>query len=134
MHHYPVDIFYEDTDAGGIVYHVNYLKFMERARTTFLREKGLSLAALIDTFGVQFVVRSIQINYEQPARLQQNIVVVTNLTKIGRATLTFTQHVYFDPQDEKTLLCTGEVVIVCTNLQFKPCAIPAVLRELKSET
>mgnify|MGYP002386463008 FL=1 len=78
-HHYPLQIFYEDTDAAGIVYHANYIKYMERARTLLLRQKGLSLAALIDTFGVQFLVRAVNISYEKPVRLQQHITVVTNL-------------------------------------------------------
>lgn len=136
MHHrhhfYPLQIFYEDTDAAGIVYHANYLKFMERARTVFLQEKGLSLPALIGTFGVQFLVRAVSVTYEQPARLQQTITVVTNITKFGKASLVFTQNIYFDPLDVKTMICSGEVAIVCTDLQYKPCAIPAaVLRELK---
>jgi acyl-CoA thioester hydrolase len=131
-HFYPLQIFYEDTDAGGIVYHANYIKFMERARTVLLQEKGLSLPALIDTFGIQFVVRAINITYERPAKLQQNIVVVTDIAKSGKASLTFKQNIYFDPSDANTMICSGEVVIVCTNLQFKPNAIPtSVLRELK---
>ena len=132
VNYYPVKIFYEDTDAAGVVYHANYIKFMERARTILLEEKGLSLPAVIDTFGVQFVVRSVKVSYERPARLQQNIIVATNIIKYGRASLIFSQNIYFDPQDEQTMVCSGEVVIVCTNLQFKPCAIPeALLRELK---
>ncbi|MBN9287772.1 MAG: YbgC/FadM family acyl-CoA thioesterase [Gammaproteobacteria bacterium] len=131
-HHYPLQIFYEDTDAAGIVYHANYIKYMERARTLLLQQKGLSLAALIDTFGVQFLVRAVNISYEKPVRLQQHITVVTNLAKFGRASLTFSQNIYFDPHDMDTMICSGEVVIVCTDLQFKPCAIPAtVLKELK---
>lgn len=131
-HHFPIQIFYEDTDAGGIVYHANYLKFMERARTIFLEEKGLSLPILIDTFGIQFVVQAINITYEQPVRLQQRIIMVTNVTKLGRASLTFRQAAYFNPAEDKTMICSGEAVIVCTNLQFKPCAIPqAILKELK---
>ncbi len=131
-HIYPLQIFYEDTDAAGVVYHANYIKFMERARTTLLQEKGLSLPALIDTFGIQFVVRAVNIVYEQPARLQHNIFVVTEIVNFGKATIIFKQNIYFDPSDAKTMICSGEVVIVCVNLQFKPCAIPAaVLRELK---
>ncbi|MFI4937198.1 MAG: YbgC/FadM family acyl-CoA thioesterase [Candidatus Berkiellales bacterium] len=124
IHHFPVQIYYEDTDAGGIVYHANYIKFMERARTTLLQEKGLSLVALIDTFGIQFVVRSIQINYQQPARLQQTLIVVTKLIDFNKASMTFSQDIYLDPQDVRTMICSGEVIIVCTNLQFKPCKIP----------
>ncbi len=132
-HHYPVHIFYEDTDAAGIVYHANYIKFMERARSTLLQQKGLSLPTLIDTFGVQFVVRAISITYERPATLQQDIIVTTDLVKCGKASMTFRQNVYFDPDDMNTMICSGEVVVVCVNKQFKPCAIPAVVvEELKA--
>ena len=131
-HYFPVQIFYEDTDAGGIVYHANYLKYMERARTTFLANKGFSLTTLIEELGVQFVVRSIFISYAKPVRLQQNIMVVTKVVKSTKTSLTFTQNIYFDPSDEQSMICSSEVVIVCTNAQLKPCAIPpSVLREIK---
>lgn len=131
-HYYPVQIFYEDTDAAGIVYHANYIKYLERARTTLLQQKGLSLPALIDTFGIQFVVRAVNITFEKPAKLQQNIIVSTDLAKQGRASLTFKQNIYFDPSDMDTMICSGEVVVVCVNQQFKPCAIPSeVIKELK---
>jgi acyl-CoA thioester hydrolase len=133
-HYYEIQVFYDDTDALGIVYHANYIKFMERARTVLFQQKGLSLPALVENFGIQFLVRAVKITFEKPARLQQSLVVVTELAKQGKASLTFQQNLYFDPQDPNTMICTGEVVIVCTNLQFKPCSIPkAVLRELKSE-
>ncbi|MGD9591792.1 MAG: YbgC/FadM family acyl-CoA thioesterase [Candidatus Berkiella sp.] len=131
-HYYPVQIFYEDTDAAGIVYHANYIKYLERARTTLLQQKGLSLPALIDTFGIQFVVRAVNITFEKPAKLQQNIIVATNMSKHGKASLVFKQDIYFDPMDMDTMICSGEVVVVCVNQQFKPCAIPSVvIKELK---
>lgn len=134
MHYYPIEIFYEDTDAGGVVYHANYIKYMERARTVMLRDKGLSLTGLLDSYGIHFVVKALHISYEKPARLQQNLTVATKITKYGGASLTFSQSLYFDPADEQSIICTGEIVIVCINLSMKPCAIPAaVLGELKSE-
>ncbi len=133
-HYYPVQIFYEDTDGAGIVYHANYVKYMERARTVLLEEKGFSLPGLKEHYGVQFVVKALDVRYFKPATLQQKLIVVTELSKLGRATLTFTQTLFLDPGDKKTMICSGEVVIVCTNLIFKPCVIPmAVMRELKSE-
>lgn len=129
-HQYPLAIFYEDTDAGGVVYHANYLKFMERARTTWLNDKGLSLPALIDTFGIQLVVHTAHIRYEHVARLQQQLMVVTEVAKLKRASLIFHQSIYLVPHQVR--VCFGEIMVVCTNLQFKPCAIPQpVLRELK---
>lgn len=134
MHYYPVEIFYEDTDAGGVVYHTNYIKYMERARTVYLRDKGFSLITLKESFGIQFVVKHLEVSYERPAKLQQNLTVATKITKYGGASLTFLQSLYFDPTDEQSMICSGESVIVCINLQMKPCAIPAaVLGELKSE-
>jgi len=134
-HHFSLQVFYEDTDALGVVYHANYVKFMERARTVFLQEKGLSLPALIDTFGIQLLVRNLQVSYARPARLLQALTVITEVTKINKASLTFSQNLYFDPSDLNTMICSGEVVVVCTNLDFKPCAIPAaIVRELKSES
>lgn len=123
-HCYSVQIFYEDTDAAGIVYHANYIKFMERARTIFLEQKGLSLPTLIDNFGIQFLVKELKITYEKPARLGQMVTVVTHIDKVGKASLRFAQNIYFDPADPQTMICSGEVVIVCTNKQFKPCGIP----------
>lgn len=133
-HYYPIEIFYEDTDAAGVVYYANYIKYMERARTVMMREKGISLTTLLDTCGIQFVVKTVQVSYEKPARLQQNLTVATKITKYGGASLTFSQSLYFNPADEQSIICSGETVVVCTNLSMKPCAIPAsVLGELKSE-
>jgi len=130
-HYYPVEIFYEDTDAAGIVYHANYLKYMERARTTFLLEKGLRLPSLLETQGIQFVVRSVTIRYEKPVRLQQRFIVATDIVKYNKASMVFSQNSYFDPSNEQTMICSGEVVIVCTNVNLKPCAIPAaIVKEL----
>lgn len=133
-HYYPIQIFYEDTDAGGVVYHANYIKYMERARTVFLQDKGFSLSDLLESYGIQFVVRDLHVTYEKPAKLQQNLTVATKITKYGKASLTFLQSIYFDPMDEQSIICTGEIVIVCINLQMKPCGIPAaVLGEIKRE-
>src|SRR5579872_4994050 len=105
-HYYPVQIFYEDTDAAGIVYHANYLKYMERARTTYLSDKGLSLVNLLKDYGIQFVVQSININYVRPVRLQENLIVVTNIVKYNKASLVFSQNSYFDPSNEQTMICS----------------------------
>jgi len=131
---FPVQVYYEDTDATGVVYHTNYIKYMERARSTLLQQKGLSLPAIIDKFGIQFLVRGIKVDFRQPARLLQSLTVVTRMTKIGRASLVFQHDLYFEPGHEQTMICSGEVVLVCANMAFKPCAIPAdVLKEIKIE-
>lgn len=135
MHIYPIDIFYDDTDALGIVYHANFVKYLERARTMYLQSKGFSLVSFHEMFQKQFVVKRVDIEYFRPVRLQQRIHVSTKVSELSKATLTFDQKIYFDPSDVNTIICTGNVVIVCTNTEMKPCAIPErILRELKSET
>lgn len=124
---YTVRVFYEDTDAAGVVYHANYIKYMERARTMFLEQKGLSLPTLIENFKIMFLVKELKVTYEKPARLGQLINVVTHIEKFGKASLRFVQNCYFDPADAQTMICSGEVVIVCTNLEYKPCGIPAAI-------
>lgn len=133
-HHYPVIVFYEDTDAAGIVYHANYLRFMERARTTYLREKNITLSNLINQHGVQFLVRAVQLSFERPAKLEQNLTVVSKITKLGRASAYFKQTIFLDPHEQDSLVCSGEIVLVCTNLAGEPCAIPeSIVRGLKRE-
>lgn len=134
-HCFALKVFYEDTDVGGIVYHANYVKFMERARTTLLEEKGLSLPTLMQEFGIQFVVRSMQITFFKPARLLEKIFVLTHVIALSKASFSFKQDIRFNPHDEGTIICTGEVNIVCTNLNFKPCGLPKAVRKgLDSES
>lgn len=131
---YEVVVFYEDTDAAGIVYHANYIKYMERARTVFLRQRGLTLKELSEKHHIQFLIRAVNVKFERPAVLEQTLTVVTKITKLGRASIQFSQSIYADPDNPDTLVCTGDVVVVCAdNVQYKPYAIPeAVLGELKA--
>ncbi len=92
-HRFPVRIYYEDTDAGGVVYHANYIKFAERARTEALREAGLNQSLLWDTDNVGFVVRRLSIDYAKPARLDDALTVETSLQEFGKASLTLVQTV-----------------------------------------
>lgn len=92
---FPVRVYWEDTDAGGIVYHANYLKFMERARSDLLRQLGFGQDAQRDREdGVLFVVASLSINYHRGAKLDDDLEVVTRLEKLGRASLIFEQNIY----------------------------------------
>ena len=86
---WPVQVYWEDTDAGGVVYHSQYLNFMERARTEFLRSLGLMQTALRDDLGVLFVVRDIQIRFKKPAKFDDAINVNTQLLNVGRSLLEF---------------------------------------------
>jgi acyl-CoA thioester hydrolase len=92
-HRYAVRVYYEDTDAGGVVYHATYLRFAERARTEALREAGISHGELLKRFALMFVVRHIEVDYVQPARLDDSLVVVTEPLGVGGATVTLRQDV-----------------------------------------
>ncbi|GAA4649128.1 tol-pal system-associated acyl-CoA thioesterase [Kistimonas scapharcae] len=121
----PVRIFYEDTDAGGIVYYVNYLKFMERARTERLRSLGFGQRALLE-HGFMFVVRDAQINYRRSARLDDLVEVTANVIKAGRASLVFQQSVRLEGGE----LCSGRFTIACVDSEsMKPMALPDACRQ-----
>ncbi len=92
-HRYRLRVYYEDTDAGGIVYHANYLRFAERARTEALREAGIPHALLVEAFNRMFVVRRVEVDYALPARLDEELVVVTVPLDVGGATLVLRQDV-----------------------------------------
>ncbi len=92
-HRYAVRVYYEDTDAGGVVYHATYLRYAERARTEALREAGIPHADLLKRFVLMFVVRHIEVDYVRPARLDDSLVVVTEPRAVGGATLTLRQEV-----------------------------------------
>jgi len=120
--HWPVRVYYEDADAGGVVYHSNYLKFMERARTEWLRSLGFEQTELKAKMGVLLVVRRLKLQYRQPARFNDALSVITRLIKVGRSLLEFEQTIYRN----KELLTSATVEVVCVDAeQFKPVSIPA---------
>jgi len=92
-HRYTLRIYYEDTDAGGIVYHANYLRYAERARTEALRAMGIPHADMVGQFNVMFVVRRIEVDYQRPARLDESLTVVTESVAVGGASLVLRQDV-----------------------------------------
>jgi 4-hydroxybenzoyl-CoA thioesterase len=117
----PARVYIEDTDAGGIVYYVNYLKFMERSRTEFLRALGYDKPAILEG-GLLLVVHSATINYRRPARLDDLLQVSAHPAKLGRAYVEFHQQV--SRGDE--VLCEGVIRIACVQAEtMKPCALPA---------
>lgn len=123
---HPCRVYYEDTDAGGIVYYVNYLKFMERARTERLRALGFFQSNLV-LENLLFVVHSSEARYHAPARLDDELKVSAEVTEINRASLRFTQQVRRAADD--LLLCEGQFLIACVRADsLKPRAIPEVLR------
>lgn len=121
----PVRVYFQDTDAGGVVYHANYLNFMERARTEWLRTHGYSNAALMKEFGLVFVVRSFKLDYLKPALLDDLLDVTAQIKDIGRSRISLLQTVRRGDE----LLTEAEVHLVCVSLEsFKPVSVPEVLR------
>jgi acyl-CoA thioester hydrolase len=92
-HRYTLRVYYEDTDAGGIVYHANYLRYAERARTEALRDLGIPHATLVERYKLMFVVRRIKVDYLRPARLDDSLVVLTEPLAVGAASATLRQTV-----------------------------------------
>jgi acyl-CoA thioester hydrolase len=118
---WPVQVYYEDTDAGGVVYHSQYLNFMERARTEFLRNIGFVQTVLKDELGILFVVRDIQIRFRKPAKFDDALKVQTKLLNTGRSLLEFEQNIYRGDEH----LIAAKVEVVCIGAEsFKPVSIP----------
>ena len=123
----PIRVYFQDTDAGGVVYHASYVNFMERARTEWLRERyGYSNAGLMREFGVVFVVRSLRLDYFKPALLDDLLEVTAQIKDVGRSRLTLLQNVRRGDE----VLAEGEVHLVCVSVEsFKPVSVPEVLRK-----
>ena len=128
----PVRIYFEDTDAGGVVYYANYLKFFERCRTEWLREIGHDQADLLRDPGIAFVVRSVSLEYLKPARLDELVSVGLEVEKITKSQIFFRQHIRRANSDTANgwdELINGKVQIVCVNAsQMKITSIPSLLR------
>ena len=123
----PVRVYWEDTDAGGIVFYANYLKFFERARTEWLRSLGIAQSLLRDETGGIFVVSETALKYHQPARLDDELLVTASLTEKGRASLTITQRALMR-NDPARVLCEGSIRIGWVDAAtLKPARIPQTL-------
>jgi len=119
--HWPIRIYYEDTDAGGVVYHTNYIKFMERARTEWLRHLGFEQDELRDNDGVIFAVRSVQVDYFLPAKFNDELCVSSKVTQKGKASISIEQEVL----RSSDMLCKGVIkVATLDDKSFKPRAMP----------
>lgn len=131
---FPTRVYYEDTDSGGVVYYANYLKFMERARTEFLRALGFEQDVLARDDGVIFAVRSVSVDYLQPARFNDLLQVTANITNIGGASLVFEQTIFRDREAHSKPLCTATVKVVCLDARtLRPKPIPErIIAELPS--
>jgi len=123
-HVFPCRVYYEDTDAGGIVYYANYLKFAERARSELLREMGSDNTRLLNDHGVMFAVRDCSVTYREPARLDDALQVHTRILRIGGASFSASQRV----ERSGRLLADMTVRLACLDLQGRPARIPESLR------
>ena len=119
-------IYYEDTDAGGVVYYANYLKFAERARTELLRSKGINQTKLAESQGILFVVKSVNMELKLPARLDDIITIKTEVEEISGARINMKQTLVKSSQD----IAFIDVKVVCINKNFRPQRIP---EEIKSK-
>lgn len=123
---WPVRVYYEDTDTGGVVFYANYLKFFERARTEWLRAIGYSQQALAEQQGLIFVVRSTAVDYLAPARLDDELKLTVVVEQFRNASMTFVQEAWRMQGSAPTLLARGRITIVCVDAgSFRPQAIPA---------
>ena len=122
---WPVRVYFEDTDAGGVVYYANYLKFMERARTEWLRQCGFEQDRLRAEAGVLFVVRSVSLDLRRPARFNDTLLVSCRPTALGRVSVDVMQAVSRDAVE----LATANVRLACVDAErFVPVAIPVPVR------
>jgi acyl-CoA thioester hydrolase len=124
MHNFKVRVYFEDTDAGGIVYYANYLKFIERARTEMLRDLGAPHSGMMQETKTQFVVRKANIEYAKPARLDEELIIRTGMIELGAAQITLQQ----DVMRENTVLASAQINLACVNENGEPCRIPAAIR------
>ena len=131
---YPVRIYWEDTDAGGIVFYANYLKFFERSRTEWLRAAGVGQQQLRELTGGMFVVSDAQLRYHRPARLDDELIVTAQLQESGRASLTIGQQALLKPEQmtdsRPVLLCGGTIRIGWVDATtMRPARMPGFLLE-----
>ncbi len=131
---WPVRVYYEDTDSGGVVYYANYLKFMERARTEWLRKLGFEQDELARDNGIIFVVRSVNVDYYRPARFNDLLRIHTCIAEARGASLIFEQTIRV-AEDSGKPLCQGRIRVACVGVgSLKPRPIPQkVLTEIVSD-
>ena len=132
--HWPLRIYWEDTDAGGIVFYANYLKFFERARTEWLRARGVGQQELRELTGGMFVVSDVQLRYHRPARLDDELIVTAQLQESGRASLTIGQQALLKQEhmtdSRPALLCEGTIRIGWVDAAtMRPARMPGFLLE-----
>jgi acyl-CoA thioester hydrolase len=116
---YPVRVYYEDTDAGGVVYYSNYLNFMERARTEWLRHMGYEQSKLVEQLNVAFVVRRVEVDYLKPAGFDAMLSVHTHIVQLGKVSFTCKQQIKLNDE----MICKGIVKVACVDVSAKKTAL-----------
>ena len=124
-HSFPIRVYYEDTDAGGIVYYANYLKFAERARTEMLRDAGFHHTAMMTAEGIVLAVRRCSAEYMRPAKLDDQLDVTTLVRALGAATIELDQSIRRGAEE----LCQIAVTIACVGRDGRPVRLPAAMRQ-----
>jgi acyl-CoA thioester hydrolase len=125
-------VYWEDTDGGGVVYYANYLKFMERARTEWLRSLGHQQHEIAEKYGFVFAVREAHVNYLKPARLDDDLEVSCVPVAEGRASIRFKQTIRRGDAPNATTIADGEVRVVCVDAKsFRPRALPDFIQNVK---
>lgn len=121
MFKWPVFVYYEDTDAGGVVYHSNYLKFFERARTQWLKALGINQTDLLAQ-DIAFVVKHADIDFRRAAKFEQDLMVESKIVEIKKASLVFHQGLL---DEQGNCYCEGKIIVACVSLsRMRPIAIP----------
>jgi len=128
--YWSVRVYWEDTDAGGIVFYANYLKFFERARTEWLRSRGIEQRLTCVSTGGMFVVSEAKVRYLRPARLDDALLVTSRPVITGQASMTIAQQIFLKTPSEPVLLCDGTIRAGWVNTQtYKPEKIPSFILE-----
>jgi acyl-CoA thioester hydrolase len=122
---WPIRVYYEDTDAGGVVYHSQYLNFLERARTEWLRSLGFDQSVMAKTHQLIFVVRKLSIQYRKPAVFDDAIEIVSSVTAMSRCTITFNQKIM---RNNEMLTETEVEIASIDHHHFRPVAIPEIIK------
>tara|TARA_A100001388_G_C28470149_1_gene357365 strand:- start:203 stop:598 length:396 start_codon:yes stop_codon:yes gene_type:complete len=123
---YVTKIYYEDTDAGGVVYYANYLKFLERARSEAIYSLGLSNKEILEKEGVIIIVKTCNIEYKKPAKLEDEIEIISNIKEVKNSSFKMRQVI----KKKFDIISEADVVLVTVNKKGKPVRIPSILKKL----
>jgi len=128
---WPVRVYYEDTDAGGVVFYANYLRFLERARTEWLRQYGFEQDQLRKELNIVFAVRAVDIQYLKPARFNEQLNVSVENIQLKQASMAMQQSIFKLSEDKNELIVKSTVNVVCLHSDtFSPCLIPKPILEV----